>query len=116
MPAYTQFGNTTEYNFGITTSDAVAGMALETLTISASPEFMAEAKNDEGMTAALVKGDLKGEFSASGFLTGEAAFQGVTNFMFDSNFYIVIHDRIPGEQAWVSCYPANKCSSRGGLN
>lgn len=89
MPAYTQFGNTTEYNFGITTSDAVAGMALETLTISASPEFMAEAKNDEGMTAALVKGDLKGEFSASGFLTGEAAFQGVTNFMFDSNFYII---------------------------
>lgn len=89
MPAYSQFGNTTDYNFGITTSDAVAGMALETLTISSSPEFMAEAKNDEGMTAALVKGDLKGEFSASGFLTSETEFEAVTNFTFDTNFFII---------------------------
>lgn len=99
MPNYTKHYGTTggisgaTYQFGIADTGAVDGMALESLTISQSPEFEAEAKNDEGMTAAYVKGDMKAEFSASGFLIDAALFQAVTNFTFTvdgvSRYFII---------------------------
>jgi hypothetical protein len=93
MPAPTnfdQFGDTS-YVFGIAdaNTDIVAGMALEQITITGTPEFEAQAKNSQGMTASYVRGKDKYEFSANGFLTDEAAFDAVNNFTYQGHFFII---------------------------
>lgn len=93
MPAPTnfdQFGDTS-YIFGIADANTaiVAGMAVEQIQISGTPEFEAMAKNSGGLTAAYVRGKDKYEFSASGFLTDEAAFDANTNFTYDGHFFII---------------------------
>jgi hypothetical protein len=87
---FDQFGDTT-YVFGITGADTtiVAGMAVETITITGTPEFEAMAKNAGGMTASYVRGKDKYEFTASGFLTDETAFDAVSNFSYQGHFFII---------------------------
>lgn len=87
---YDQFGDT-NYVFGIDDANTtiVAGMAVEQITINGSPEFEAMAKNTGGLTAAYVRGKDKYEFNANGFLTDEAAFDAVTNFTYQSHFFII---------------------------
>lgn len=87
---YEQFGDQT-YQFGIADADTtiVAGMAVEQITVTGTPEFEAAAKNSGGMTAAYVRGRDKYEFSASGYLTDEAAFDAVPNFDYDGHFFII---------------------------
>ena len=96
MPNYTQYSGTgvgnadgSTYSFGIADVNAVSGMAVESLSITKTPEFEAEAKNDEGMTAAYVKGDYKSEFSASGYVIDATLFAAVKDFTFDSKFFII---------------------------
>jgi hypothetical protein len=87
---FDQFGDTS-YVFGIAdaNTDIVAGMALEQITITGTPEFEAQAKNSQGMTASYVRGKDKYEFSANGFLTDEAAFDAVNNFTYQGHFFII---------------------------
>lgn len=73
MPNYTQYGDTA-YQFGVADTGVVNGMAIETISIERTPEFEAEAKNEEGMTASFVRGDDKFTFTASGYLTSKANF------------------------------------------
>jgi hypothetical protein len=93
MPAPTnfdQFGDLS-YIFGIAGADTsiVAGMAVEQITVTGTPEFEAMAKNSQGMTASYVRGKDKYEFSASGFLTDEAAFDANANFTYQGHFFII---------------------------
>jgi hypothetical protein len=90
IPDFTQFGSG-DYVFGIdnANTDIVDGMAVETISITASPEFEAFAKNTAGATAAYVKGRDKFEFTASGFLTNEAAFDGNNDFTYQGHFFII---------------------------
>ena len=85
---YTQYGDAS-YQFGVADTGVVDGMAIEQITIERSPEFEAEAKNEEGMTASFVRGDDKFTFTASGYLTNKASFDGVGDFTFDSQFFII---------------------------
>lgn len=87
---FDQFGDTS-YVFGIAdaNTDIVAGMAVEQITITGTPEFEAMAKNSGGLTASYVRGKDKFEFSASGFLTDEDAFDAVTNFTYQTHFFII---------------------------
>ena len=87
---FDQFGDTT-YVFGITGADVtiVDGMAVETITITGTPEFEAMAKNAGGMTASYVRGKDKYEFTAAGFLTDETAFDAVSNFTYQTHFFII---------------------------
>lgn len=88
---FQQSGSTTIYDFGIDAANTniVAGMALETITITGTPEFEAFAKNTAGATAAYVRGKDKFEFTATGFLTDETAFDAVTNFTYQTHFFII---------------------------
>jgi len=91
MPTnFDQFGDLT-YVFGISGADTtiVGGMAVEQITITGTPEFEAMAKNAGGMTASYVRGKDKFEFSASGFLIDETAFDAVTNFTYQTHFFII---------------------------
>tara|TARA_R100001510_G_C7656966_1_gene217787 strand:+ start:14141 stop:14494 length:354 start_codon:yes stop_codon:yes gene_type:complete len=88
MPNYTQYGDSS-YQFGIADTNVVDGMAVEQITIERAPEFEAEAKNDEGMTASFVRGDDKFTFTASGFLTNKALFEAGGDFTFDGQFFII---------------------------
>jgi hypothetical protein len=91
MPAnFDQFGDLS-YVFGIADADTdiVAGMAVEQITITGTPEFEAMAKNSGGMTASYVRGKDKYEFSASGYLTDKALFDAVSNFSYDGHFFII---------------------------
>ena len=85
---YTQYGDG-QYQFGIADTGVVNGMAVESISIDRAPEFEAEAKNEEGMTASFVKGDDKFTFTASGYLTNKANFEAVGDFTFDGQFYII---------------------------
>jgi hypothetical protein len=89
-PSYEQFGDQT-YQFGIADANTtlVAGMAVEQITVTGTPEFEAMAKNATGMTAAYVRGLDKYEFSASGYITDEAAFDGNSNFEYAGRFFII---------------------------
>src|SRR5882724_5624044 len=87
---FDQFGSAL-YVFGIDAANTniVAGMAVETINIVGTPEFEAFAKNTAGATAAYVRGKDKFEFTASGFLTDEIAFDAVTNFVYQGHFFII---------------------------
>ncbi len=91
MPtSFEQFGDQT-YIFGITGAalTIVDGMAVEQITITGTPEFEAMAKNAEGMTAAYVRGNDKYEFTASGYLIDETAFDASSNFTYQGHFFII---------------------------
>ena len=88
---FDQFGDCT-YVFGIDDTETlgvVPGMALETITITGTPEFEAFAKNTQGATASYVRGKDKFEFTASGFLIDESAFDAATNFTYQLHFFII---------------------------
>lgn len=87
---YNQFGDST-YEFGIDSANTtlVDGMAVETISVSGTPEFEAFAKNTAGATAAYVRGKDKYEFNASGYLIDETAFDANTNFTYDGHFFII---------------------------
>ncbi len=87
---FNQFGSAL-YVFGIdnANTDIVAGMALETISVAGTPEFEAFARNTAGAVAAYVRGKDKFEFNAAGFLTDETAFDSVTNFSYQSHFFII---------------------------
>lgn len=87
---FSQYGDAT-YVFGIDSANTniVPGMALETITITGTPEFEAFAKNTAGATAAYVRGNDKFEFNASGYLIDESAFDAVTNFTYQTHFFII---------------------------
>jgi hypothetical protein len=90
VPNFDQFGDLS-YVFGIADANTniVAGMAVEQITITGTPEFEAQAKNSGGLTAAYVRGRDKYEFTASGFLTDEALFNAVTNFTYEGHYFII---------------------------
>jgi hypothetical protein len=90
---FQQFGDAT-YVFGLdataVTFAANIGMALETITITGTPEFEAFAKNTQGATAAYVRstGD-KFEFTAAGYMVSESTFDSSTNFTYAGHFFII---------------------------
>ncbi len=90
VPNFEQFGDLA-YDFGIAGANTtiVAGMAVESITVTGTPEFEAMAKNAGGLTASYVRGRDAYEFTASGFLTDEAAFDANSNFTYDGRYYII---------------------------
>ena len=92
--AFQQYGDTTyRFGFGDAAATAIAtavGMAPQTLSISSTPEFTAEAKNEDGLTASFVVGDDKSTFTMSGFIKDVDLFNATgATFTFDGRFYIV---------------------------
>lgn len=92
--AYQQHGNL-DYVFGFNDANAEAlatsiGIKPQTLSISGEPEFTAEAKNEDGETESFVVGADAYNFTLSGFLVDESAFNAATNFTFDSRYFIVV--------------------------
>lgn len=113
--AFTQYGDN-NYEFGFADAGATAiadavGLKPQTLSVSKTPEFTAEAKNEDGMTASFVVGDMKGTFTMSGFVTDKALFNATSaSFTYDGDFYIVTDrkmdtsnaDFVKGEMTGVS--------------
>jgi hypothetical protein len=105
---FTQFGDAT-YVFGLdstaTTFASSIGCALESITITGTPEFEAMAKNTQGATAAYVRstGD-KFEFTASGYLVDEALFDAATNFSYAGHaFFINKREKAGGNTDFRKC-------------
>ena len=92
--ALKKFGDGT-YIFGFGDGSAAAikaavGLTPQKLTISGEPEFVAEAQDEEGYTAALAVADDKQTFTVEGFITNLAAYNATgANFAFDGKFFIV---------------------------
>lgn len=107
---YNQFGLAYEFGIDQTEPLTVSGMAVTQITITATPEFEAFAKNSAGATAAYVRGKDKYEFSASGFLVNEAAFVGFTDLAFEyAGHYFIINKRETAD----SNEDFRKCSMTG---
>lgn len=92
--AFTQYGdNTYRFGFGDAGATAIAaavGLKPQTLSVSSQPEFTAEAKNEDGLTASFVVGDSKSTFTMSGFIDDVDLFNATgATFTFDGRFYIV---------------------------
>lgn len=115
MANFTQHGDN-NYIFGFQDAGATAiadtvGLKPQTLSVSSTPEFTAEAKNEDGMTAAFVVGDSKRSFTMSGFITDEDLFDTESlTFDYDGRHYIVTDkkkdtsntDFLKGEMTGVS--------------
>ena len=91
--SFRQYGNG-EYVFGFNDPAAAAlaaavGLKPQTLKVSGEPEFTAEAKDEEGMTAAFAVGDDMRNIQLNGFLVDEGLFDGAREFEFDGSFFIV---------------------------
>ena len=90
--SFSQFGSQV-YSFGLgddTASIATAvGVKAQSLSISRSPEFTAEAKNEDGNVASYVVADDMLDFTLSGFLIDAALFTTGKSFTYDGHFFIV---------------------------
>jgi len=85
--AFTQFSNGSPLTFGFDDANASSlastiGMRPQTLSISATPEFEAEGKNEDGETISYVRGADKYAFDMSGYLENETLFASVRSFTF----------------------------------
>lgn len=88
--AFTQFSNGTPIIFGFDDANASAlatsiGIRPQTLSITADPEFTAEAKNEDGETISFVRGADKYSFTMSGFLEDEVLFRDIKSFNFEAD-------------------------------
>lgn len=98
--AFTQFGSN-EYQFGFgdggeaASIAAAVGLKPQTLSVSSTPEFTAEGKDENGQTAAFVVGDPKRTFTLSGVVVDDDLFNadGAT-FSYDGNYFIVTDRKI----------------------
>ena len=91
--AFTQHGNQ-DYIFGFDDADAAAiaaacGMKPQTLSISAEPEFVAEAENSDGLVDCTVVGPDKYAFTMSGYIVDEALFAASASFTYDGKFFVL---------------------------
>lgn len=87
MPTYTRYG-AGEYTFGAE-GLTVGGMSIESFNTDLTPEFEASAKGPDGTIKAFVRGPDMANFSASGYLIDEAAFDALSDFTFGGRFFIV---------------------------
>ncbi|MDR0532717.1 MAG: hypothetical protein LBH01_02060 [Verrucomicrobiales bacterium] len=90
---YRQYGDQS-YEFGLDSEDALAianaiGLKPESLEISGEPEFTAEGKNQNGLTAAFAVGDPKYSFTMGGYLVDKAKFAAAADFTYDGRFFII---------------------------
>jgi len=88
--AFTQFSNGTPIVFGFDDPNAEAlatsiGIRPQSLSITAEPEFTAEAKNEDGETISAVVGADKYSFTMSGYLEDEALFAAASSFNFEAD-------------------------------
>jgi hypothetical protein len=88
--AFTQFSNGTPIIFGFDDANASAlassiGIRPQTMSISAEPEFTAEAKNEDGETISFVRGADKYSFTLTGFLEDEVLFRSQRSFEFEAD-------------------------------
>ena len=94
MPAFRQHGNQ-QYTFGFNDPNVAAiaaaiGLKPQTASIDVVHEFTAEAKNEDGVTAAAVVGDPKYTCTLSGFIVSDDLFDGQgTAFNLNNRFFIV---------------------------
>lgn len=88
--AFTQFSNGTPIIFGFDDANATTladsiGIRPQSLSLTAEPEFTAEAKNEDGETISFVRGADKYSFTLSGFLQDEVLFRDVKSFNFEAD-------------------------------
>ena len=94
MPNFRQHGDQA-YIFGFDDPNvaliaAAIGLKPQTASIAVEPEFTAEAKNEDGMTAGKVVGDRKKTVTLQGFIVDDSLFDGQgTAFTLNGDFYIV---------------------------
>jgi len=98
MPNFTQYGDQ-DYVFGFDDPDAEAiadsvGMYPQTLSVTGEPEFTAEAKNLEGMTAAVVVADKKFQFTMTGFVIDPTKLDAGGSFEYKGRFYILMGNKL----------------------
>lgn len=91
--AFTQHGNQ-DYVFGFdsveaATIAAAVGLKPQTLSLAYSPEFEAQALDENGEVASEVVGPDKIDFTMNGYVTDEALLTGAASFEFDGRFYVV---------------------------
>lgn len=92
--AFTKFGdNTYKFSFDAAEAAAIAaatGLKPQELQINSEPEYVAEALDEAGETAAVAVGEDKRTFTMSGYIVDETKFdeQGL-DFTFDSKFFII---------------------------
>mgnify|MGYP000995932608 CR=1 FL=1 len=70
------------YEFGVPTTEIIPGIALESIKLEQTPEFQSEGKDAKGNTIAVVVGDPKYTFTASGYLFNESTFDPVDDFTY----------------------------------
>jgi hypothetical protein len=113
------------YQFGLNDADALAiadaiGLKPESLEIAGEPEFTAEGRDVNGMTAAFAVGDAKYTFTMSGYLTDKSLFAAAADFTYDGRFFIITTpketrsntDFVKAELQGV-CYPQISAPSTG---
>jgi hypothetical protein len=90
--AYDQYGDTS-YSFGLDDdSSALAaslGLKPQTASESGEPEFIAEARDEDGMVATKVVADDMHTLTLSGFIVDEALFDAATTFTYNDRFYVI---------------------------
>lgn len=90
--AYTQHGDTT-YVFGLDASSSAlaASLGLKPQTVSSNrePEFIAEARDEDGMIASKVVAEDMHTATVSGFLNDAVTFNAATDFTYNGRFYVV---------------------------
>ena len=95
MPTSSTLFGVQTYRWGIDDPNALTlidGVAVESLEYQQEPEVNAAAMNAEGVTVAkVVSKQVNYKFTAkvSGYINDETAFDAVTNFTFQSRFYII---------------------------
>lgn len=93
--SFTKHGDTSyEFSFDSAEATAIAaatGIKPQELEIQQEPEYVAEAQNEEAITAAVAVADeTKRTFTLRGYLVNKATYEGSgMTFEFDGKFYIV---------------------------
>jgi hypothetical protein len=68
---------------------AAVGVKPQTISLAYSPEFVAEAQNDQGQTESVVVGEDMVDFTLSGFLVDDELFKDGVSFEYDGRYFII---------------------------
>jgi hypothetical protein len=92
--AFTKHGNG-DYIFGFNDASALAiaaavGVKPQTLSLNFTPEFSAQAENEDGEVDSVVVGDDTVDFTLSGYLVDKELFEDGLSFEFAGRYFIVM--------------------------
>jgi len=87
------------------------GLIPQTLKISAAPEYIAHAEDEDGLKAAKAVAQSARTFTMNGYLVDQTKFDDAASFTFESRYYV-----IEGRDVDVESKEYRKCSFTGSQN